>query len=151
MSEALKLLAKRLEAATRERGAKAAFCRATGMSASQVDGYIAGRNQPNLAVLERIAQHFGIAPWELIRPPGAEATPAPAPMADQAAIALIRELAATLTPARIRLLKASAALNNAEVVRAARNLELQGGATPDASDDLPGASGDDSKEPMESG
>lgn len=114
MSKALEPLAKRLKAATEGRGRKAEFCRAIGMSASQVDGYIAGRNQPNLAVLERLAEHWGVQPWELIRPAGAQATPARAPALSQ-----------LLSPAGLRLLDLISAMDEAQLISAVRSLEHQ--------------------------
>lgn len=81
MPKPLELIANRLRAATEGRhGLKAEFCRAVEMSASQVDAYIKGTTSPTLAVIERLAKHWGLQPWQLIRPDDAESPPAVTPI-----------------------------------------------------------------------
>lgn len=59
-------------------GAVADFCRKTGITRSQVDGWIRdGVGAPGIDRMDLIASGLGIEPWELLKPPRA-----PAPTAD---------------------------------------------------------------------
>lgn len=75
MSSSSEILAKKIDAALVEWGAKAKLQRDAGISHSQLERYRDKRSDPTLATLDRLAEGMGFQPWELIKPEGASPTP----------------------------------------------------------------------------
>lgn len=50
------------------RGAKAEFCRKTGMARGLLDAYLAGNSKPGLDQIDKFAEALGVQPWDLIKP-----------------------------------------------------------------------------------
>ncbi len=55
---------------------KSALAKASGISRSQIDDYLGGRN-PTIESLGKIAKALDVQPWELIKPENAIGTPTP--------------------------------------------------------------------------
>lgn len=76
MNKSADLAIKKLKKLLEPRGAKADFCRKTGIARSLLDIYLAGGSRPGLDQIDKFAEALGIQSWELIKPDGAIPTPA---------------------------------------------------------------------------
>lgn len=76
MIDVANLLLRRLREAVEPHGAVSEFCRKTRLPRKTVDNWLIGRSLPSLENLETIATGLGVAPWQLLKPEGAEPAPA---------------------------------------------------------------------------
>lgn len=70
-----KALIRYLSSRLSEHGARADFCRKSGISRAALEFWLASDRIPRLDQLDRIAAALGVQPWELLKPEEALPTP----------------------------------------------------------------------------
>lgn len=80
------------------------------VTAPRLSVYLKGKQTPTLEVVERIAAALGCQPWELLKPDGAQAAPAPKEPGNEELLAAMQKQRATIVELQEKVRKLEAQL-----------------------------------------